>query len=153
MIRAIFITVLLFTLAGCDQLMDRAGIANPAKIESEGRAIGSACRHAGRGLEDCYRLNPTADKPSVFMGWKDMNEYMVKNNMQSVIPEIPAEVPVDPLTAPPPPKKKAGDKEADQHDAEEVKDEKPKDEKDEHAKPEGEAKKPVARHDKPAAEH
>lgn len=75
-------------LTGCEQLMDRLEIPNPAKIEAEGRAIGASCRHAGRGLEDCYRLNPQASKPAIFEGWREMNEYMLKNNMESVPPQI-----------------------------------------------------------------
>ena len=42
-----------FLLAGCEQL----GIEDPAKVaearEAEGKAIGGACRHSGRALEDC----------------------------------------------------------------------------------------------------
>jgi hypothetical protein len=77
------------SLAGCDQLKERAGIPDPAKIEAEGKAIGSACRHAGRGIEDCFRLNPDASKPAMFAGWKDMNEYMLKNNMAAMEPTVP----------------------------------------------------------------
>jgi len=84
-------------IAGCDQLMDRLNIPNPAKIEAEGKAIGSACRHAGRGLEDCYRLNPQASKPAVFEGWREMNEYMLKNKMEAVPPQIP---PTQPAATP-----------------------------------------------------
>lgn len=80
-------------LAGCDQLKERAGIPDPAKVEAEGKAIGSACRHAGRGIEDCFRLNPDASKPAMFAGWKEMNEYMLKNNMQAMEPTIPPSVP------------------------------------------------------------
>ncbi len=79
-------------LTGCDQLSERAGFPDPAKIEAEGKAIGGACRHAGRGLEDCYRLNKEASKSAVYAGWKEMNEYMVKNNMQAVKPSIPAKL-------------------------------------------------------------
>lgn len=86
-------TLMLFFLTGCDQVKERMGLPDPAKQAAEGNAIGSACRHAGRGLEDCYQLNPTADKASVYAGWKEMNEYMLKNNMQAVAPEIPVEVP------------------------------------------------------------
>lgn len=60
----------------------------PAKVLAEGKAVGGACRHAGRGLEDCYRLNPRADKAAVYEGWKEMNEYMAKNNMQAVPPSL-----------------------------------------------------------------
>ena len=89
-------------LLGCDQISERAGFPDPTKTEAEGKAIGGACRHAGRGLEDCYRLNKEAGKSAVYAGWKEMNEYMVKNNMQAVEPTIPPED----LT-PPKPKKKA----------------------------------------------
>jgi hypothetical protein len=80
-------------LSGCDQISERAGFPDPGKIEAEGKAIGGACRHAGRGLEDCYRLNKLAEKAAVYAGWKEMNEYMVKNNMQAVEPVIPPDQP------------------------------------------------------------
>ena len=52
-------------LAGCDQL----GIESPEKLAAarvaEGNAIGGACRHAGRAIEDCYALNKKADKAAV----------------------------------------------------------------------------------------
>ncbi len=75
-------------LFGCDQVKERAGFPDPTKMEAEGIAIGGACRHAGRGLEDCYQLNKLASKSAVFAGWKEMNEYMLKNNMQAVAPSI-----------------------------------------------------------------
>lgn len=88
MSRLAWLLLISVPLSGCDQLSERAGFANPAKVEAEGKAIGGACRHAGRGLEDCYRLNKNASKPAIFAGWKEMNEYMVKNNMQAVEPTI-----------------------------------------------------------------
>lgn len=91
--HVVAVLALLPLVVGCDALKDRMGIPDPAKVEAEGKAVGGACRHAGRGLEDCYRLNPTADKSSVFVGWKEMNEYMLKNKMESVTPQIPAEIP------------------------------------------------------------
>jgi len=81
------------TLGACDAVKDRMGIPIPEKVEAEGKAIGSACRHAGRGLEDCFRLNPGADKAAVHTGWKEMNEYMIKNSMQAITPEFPASLP------------------------------------------------------------
>jgi hypothetical protein len=81
-------------LTACDQIQERMGMPVAAKVEAEGRAIGSGCRHAGRGLEDCFRLNAKADKAAVHTGWKEMNEYMLKNNMQSLPPEFPASLPV-----------------------------------------------------------
>ncbi|MFZ5483144.1 MAG: hypothetical protein ACOZB0_02840 [Pseudomonadota bacterium] len=91
--HVVAVLALLPLVVGCDALKDRMGIPDPAKVEAEGKAVGGACRHAGRGLEDCYRLNPTADKSAVFVGWKEMNEYMLKNKMESVTPQIPAEIP------------------------------------------------------------
>ncbi|GKT17611.1 hypothetical protein AVHY2522_15805 [Acidovorax sp. SUPP2522] len=50
--------------------------------EAEAKAIGGACRHALRGLEDCFTLNPKAAKASVFAGWKDMDQYMRDNKLE-----------------------------------------------------------------------
>lgn len=69
---------------GCERL----GIPDPAKAaaerDAEGKAIGAACRHAGRSLEDCYALNERALKAAVFSGWREMNDYMVSNKMETV---------------------------------------------------------------------
>ncbi len=86
--RHVWMLLIPALLAGCDQLAERAGFPNPAKMEADGKAIGGACRHAGRGLEDCYRLNKSASKAAIYAGWKEMNEYMAKNNMQTVAPSI-----------------------------------------------------------------
>jgi hypothetical protein len=87
----LIVVALLPVLAGCDMVKDRMGLPDRARVQAEGKAIGGACRHAGRGLEDCYRLNPQAGKADIFAGWKEMNEYMIKNNMQAVPPELAAE--------------------------------------------------------------
>lgn len=72
-------------VAGCEQL----GIEDPAKIEAareaEGRAVGGACRHSGRALEDCYKLNGKASKAAIYAGWRDMDAYMRENNI-AVVP-------------------------------------------------------------------
>src|SRR5690242_16043507 len=77
---------------GCEQL----GFEDPAKLaamkEAEGKAIGSACRQSGRAIEDCYDLNPKAQKAAVFAGWKEMDGYMRENKMESAIPQV-AEAP------------------------------------------------------------
>jgi hypothetical protein len=79
-------------LAGCDLL----GIDSPEKIaaarDADGRAIGGACRHAGRAIEDCYALNRKADRAAVFAGWRDMNDYMRENKIESVAPQLTAQV-------------------------------------------------------------
>lgn len=76
-------------LGGCDQL----GLETPAQTaaakEAEGRAIGSACRHSGRALEDCYTLNPKAQKAAIFSGWRDMDAYMRENSLEVVAPVVP----------------------------------------------------------------
>lgn len=79
-------------MAGCDQL----GIETPQKAaehqQAEAKAIGSACRHAMRAIEDCYTLNPKADKASVFTGWREMDEYMRENKLDGVVPVVPRPV-------------------------------------------------------------
>ena len=79
-------------LAGCEQL----GIESPEKIaaakQAEGSAVGGACRHAGRAIEDCYALNKKADKAAVFAGWREMNDYMRDNKIEPVAPQLTTEV-------------------------------------------------------------
>jgi hypothetical protein len=73
-------------LSGCELL----GLDSPEKIaaakEADGKAIGSACRHAGRAIEDCYVLNPKAQRAAVFAGWREMDEYMRENKLEVVAP-------------------------------------------------------------------
>ena len=49
--------------------------------EADAKAVGGACRHALRGIEDCYTLNPKAPKSAIFAGWKDMDVYMRENKI------------------------------------------------------------------------
>lgn len=99
-IRHLILLLCFPVLAGCEMLYQLLEIPNPKKeaeiADSEGRAIGSACRHAGRSLEDCYILNPKADKASIFKGWRDMNDYMTLNSMEVVPSQL------TPTTAPAP---------------------------------------------------
>ena len=78
-------------LGGCDML----GIESPEKIaaarEADGRAIGGACRHAGRAIEDCYTIYKKADRAAVFAGWRDMNDYMRENKIEPVAPQLAAQ--------------------------------------------------------------
>ncbi len=75
-------------LAGCDLL----GLDSPDKIaaarDADGRAIGGACRHAGRAIEDCFALNRKADRAAVFAGWREMNDYMRENQIEAVAPRL-----------------------------------------------------------------
>jgi hypothetical protein len=87
--RLIFLSLVLAasSLVGCDLFGDSAEKVAAAK-EAEGKAIGGACRHAGRAIEDCYLLNKKADKASVFSGWRDMNDYMRENKIDAVAPQL-----------------------------------------------------------------
>ena len=79
-------------LAGCDML----GIESPEKLaaarDADGRAVGAACRHAARAIEDCYMLNRRVDKAAIFAGWRDMNDYMRENKIEPVTPVLMAQV-------------------------------------------------------------
>lgn len=95
-IRLLTLLAVLPLTSGCDQLLELLEIPNPkkeaAQAQAEGEAIGSACRHAGRSLEDCYILNPGAHKAAVFAGWRSMNDYMMENKLEvvpSMLPQKP----------------------------------------------------------------
>jgi len=75
-------------LSGCDMLGGEAAEKLAAAKEAEGKAVGGACRHAGRAIEDCYALNKKADKASIFAGWRDMNDYMRENKIDAVAPQV-----------------------------------------------------------------
>lgn len=66
-------------LAGCEALGIETATQIAAKKEAEAKAIGSACRHAVRSIEDCFESNPRAGKAAVFAGWREMDEYMREN--------------------------------------------------------------------------
>jgi hypothetical protein len=78
-------------LAGCDAL----GLPNPEKQaaarEADGKAVGAACRHAGRAIEDCYAIYRKADRSAVYAGWRDMNDYMRENKIEVVEPQVAAQ--------------------------------------------------------------
>ena len=80
-----------FTIAGCDML----GIESPEKVaalrDADGKAIGGACRHAGRAIEDCFAIYKKADRAAVFAGWRDMNDYMRENKIEPVPPTLAAQ--------------------------------------------------------------
>ena len=82
-------------LAGCDML----GIESAEKIaaarEADGKAIGGACRHAGRAIEDCFAIYKKADRAAIFAGWRDMNDYMRENKIEPVAPQLAAQARAD----------------------------------------------------------
>ncbi len=91
-LSAIAVLSLVAVLGGCDML----GMESPEKLaaarEAEGKAVGGACRHAGRAIEDCYQLNKRVDKAAIFAGWRDMNDYMRENKIEPVAPQLPTQL-------------------------------------------------------------
>ncbi|MFO1271779.1 MAG: hypothetical protein U1F50_08895 [Rubrivivax sp.] len=102
-------------LAGCDMLGIESASAVAARKEAEGKAVGGACRNAGRGIEDCFALNKKADKAAVFAGWREMNDYMRENKMD-VVPAAAAAAPAADKAAEKSPEK-GGEKKAAKADA------------------------------------
>jgi hypothetical protein len=82
-------------LAGCDMIGGALGLESPEKVaaarDADGKAIGGACRHAARAIEDCFALNKKADRAAVFAGWRDMNDYMRENKIEPVAPQLSAQ--------------------------------------------------------------
>lgn len=100
------VTAFLCLLTGCEQVNQQLGIEDPgkkaARQEAEGKAVGGACRHSGRAIEDCYSLYRWLPKDAVFSGWKEMDSYMRENQIETVEPTLPP--------APPPPEVLKGKK-------------------------------------------
>ncbi|MBM3114678.1 hypothetical protein [Jeongeupia naejangsanensis] len=77
--RPFLFLLLILPLTACDQV---TGLLN--KQQENGKAIGAACRHSGRALEDCYQRNARVAKADIYTGWKEMNEYMLAKKMDIV---------------------------------------------------------------------
>ena len=111
LVPCLIVACLALALGGCEQL----GLEDPAKVaaikEAEGKAIGGACRHSGRALEDCYVMNPRALKAAIYAGWRDMDAYMRDNNIQAVVPDL-VDAPPGAKAPEPAPEVPAGDKKA-----------------------------------------
>ena len=80
----------LVLLGGCDMLGIESAQDIAAHKEAEGKAVGSACRQAGRALEDCFALNQRSGKAAIFAGWREMNDYMRENKIAEVAPQLGA---------------------------------------------------------------
>lgn len=76
--------VMALALSACDQLGIETPAQTSARQESEGKAVGGACRHAGRALEDCYKSSPKMSKAAIYAGWRDMDAYMRENKIDVV---------------------------------------------------------------------
>jgi hypothetical protein len=77
--------VLTLLLGGCDLA---TLLADPKVVqrEADAKAIGGACRHGLRSIEDCYSLNEKASKSAIYTGWKEMDQYMRDNKIEGVAP-------------------------------------------------------------------
>jgi hypothetical protein len=89
-------------LSGCGAVGIETATEIAARKEAEARAIGSACRHAVRSIEDCFGRHPKAGKAAVFAGWKDMDQYMRENEVLGM-PFAPEPAGATPTTSTPGP--------------------------------------------------
>ncbi len=98
MTKRLLIIAFALLLAGCE-IPGMGPDPRIAQREADAKAIGSACRHGLRSIEDCYTLNDKAPKAAVFTGWKEMDEYMRENKIEGVPSTIaksaPAPVPAE----------------------------------------------------------
>jgi hypothetical protein len=83
MISRLLIPAIALLLAACD-IPGMGPDPRIAQREAESKAVGGACRHGLRSIEDCYALNEEASKAAVFAGWKAMDEYMRENKIEGV---------------------------------------------------------------------
>ena len=88
--RLLLTLAVLSTLAGCDQLGLEAASVTAARVEADGKAVGAACRHGGRAIEDCFSLNRKVDKAAIYAGWREMDDYMRENKLEAVPPTLAA---------------------------------------------------------------
>lgn len=91
--RLSVISALLLALAGCDLVNQKLGLEDPAqkeaRTEAEAKAVGSACRHSGRAIEDCYAIYSWLPKAGIYAGWREMDEYMRENKLEGIVPVVP----------------------------------------------------------------
>ncbi|MGN6525476.1 MAG: hypothetical protein ACTHL8_03745 [Burkholderiaceae bacterium] len=85
---ALLAAAVLVPLAGCDQLGIESATVTAARVEADGKAVGAACRHGGRAIEDCFALNKRVDKAAIYAGWRDMDDYMRENKIEVVPPTL-----------------------------------------------------------------
>lgn len=91
--RLALLPLILLPLLGCEQVNQKLGLEDPAKKEArneaEGKAVGSACRQSGRAIEDCYSIYSWLPKAAIYAGWREMDEYMRENKIETVEPQLP----------------------------------------------------------------
>ena len=87
MILRLLITAITLLLAACD-IPGLGPDPRIAQREAEAKAVGSACRHGLRNIEDCYSLNQGVSKAAIFAGWKAMDEYMRENKIEGILATV-----------------------------------------------------------------
>lgn len=91
--KLIFPILFAFSLTACDQIGQKLGLEDPAKkearMEPEAKAVGSACRQSGRAIEDCYSIYGWLPKAGIYAGWREMDEYMRENKLETIVPQLP----------------------------------------------------------------
>ena len=113
-LRCIFVGSAIVVLTACDQLGIETPLKTAEREQAEAKAVGGACRHALRAIEDCYTLNPKAEKSAVYTGWREMDEYMRENKLEGIAPVVPRPAPA--ASAP----KKASDADSEEDSPEEA---------------------------------
>lgn len=88
-LKALALIACAVAMTACDRLPIPDPNRAAAQKEQDAKAVGGACRHSGRALEDCYNLNPKASKAAIFAGWREMNDYMTENKIEVVVPTVP----------------------------------------------------------------
>jgi hypothetical protein len=113
-VRFLLAPLVALLLAGCDQIPGMGPDPRIAQREADAKAIGGACRFGLRSIEDCYLLNEKASKADMFIGWKDMDQYMRDNKIEGIRATVvkPAPPVEEVITEEPQPKPKAGAKPA-----------------------------------------
>lgn len=97
--KPLLIVVTVWLLSACDQL----GLGPDPRIaqkEADAKAIGGACRHGLRSIQDCYTLNKGVNKAAIYAGWREMDEYMRENKLEGLRAEIPLPLPAVSAPAP-----------------------------------------------------
>jgi len=95
MSHRLLITLLALLLSACD-LLGLGPDPRIAQREAEAKAIGAACRHGLRSIEDCYALNKGINKASIYAGWLEMDGYMRDNKIEGLRSEVMPPAPVAP---------------------------------------------------------
>ena len=78
-------------LCACDSVQQQLGIESQASktAQSDGKAVGGACRQSGRAIEDCYSIYSWLPRAAVYDGWREMDGYMRENKLETVEPQLP----------------------------------------------------------------